>query len=171
MRIEIGGVTVAQPQSRYCPSTQHLCILSVLLAANLRESVGRNELVAEPLSLFLIAGNTLSQLQAHVLQAAQGCRFGLDHRARHRTGHRSRPCSCPAQGAHNRIWDSASAWRGKVAASPRCRRNRSQGSPCRPGSGRLRGRSAPADQTRRWRGIVAARQTRRGPCVCDVAGT
>ena len=65
--IEVGGIAVAQPHGEHVAAVD-LGVLAVQLAADLREAVGRDELVAETLPLLLVAGDALGQLQADVLQ-------------------------------------------------------------------------------------------------------
>ena len=65
--VEVGGVAVAEPHGERVTAVD-LGVLAVELAADLREAVGGDELVAEALALLLVAGDALGELQAHVLK-------------------------------------------------------------------------------------------------------
>ena len=71
--VQVGGVAVAQPHDERVAAVD-LGVLAVELAADLREAVGRDELVAEALALLLVAGDALGELQADVLQLDEVCR-------------------------------------------------------------------------------------------------
>ena len=65
--VEIGGVAVAEPERAYIVAV-NLRILAVEPAVDLGEAVCRDQVVAEALPLLLVAGDALSEAQAHVLQ-------------------------------------------------------------------------------------------------------
>ena len=107
--IQVGGVAVAQPQGERVAAVD-LGVLAVELAADLREAVGGDELVAEALALLLVAGDALGELQADVLELDEVARSVPGHRGRRRSDRTPRPGWCPAPGARSRTSGSASSW-------------------------------------------------------------